>query len=211
VTLSAPLAQRWQRAQQIDRSTIRLLGPYRFLVPSQRTSSGYAVELEFDQNGRLITASCECPDFTKSATRPSTPTLHGIRVCKHILAAALHATNLLLPATAPRSSQPSLEDMLAPSSEAREATPSHPKPLDAGFPAAGEPAWDDVAMEWYMHDADGWVYWGESAAQCMHHYREQMQRLAEHARKSGMSIEELRELNARERDRREQCLDERPY
>jgi hypothetical protein len=87
----------------------------------------------------------------------------------------------------------------------------HPEQRDAAFPTISEPVWDDVALEWYTRDDDGFAYWGDSPAQCLDRYREQMQRLAEHARKSGMSIAELRELNARERDHREQYLDERPY
>ncbi len=214
MALSVPLALRWQRAQQIDPSSIRLLGPYRFLVPSQHAETNYEVELEFAADGTLLAASCSCPDFTKSATRPNTPSLHGIRVCKHILAAALHATRLRLPTVAASTTQPSRAEA-PPASVVTRPAPSvtqlRLEPPDTGLPTISEPVWDDVALEWHTHDADGWVYWGDSPAQCLDRYRAQMQRLAEHARKSGMSIAELRELNARERDHREQYLDERPY
>lgn len=214
MTLSVPLALRWQRAQQIDPSSIRLLGPYRFLVASQHAETDYAVELDFDDRGTLLAASCSCPDFTRSATRPNTATLHGVLVCKHILAAALHATRLRLPTVAASTTQPSRVE--APSASvvtgpALTVAQAHPQQRNAAFPTVAEPAWDDVALEWHTRDADGFVYWGDSPAQCLDRYRAQMQRLAEHARKSGMSIAELRELNARERDHREQYLDERPY
>jgi predicted nucleic acid-binding Zn finger protein len=80
------LALRWQRAWQIDPASIEPLGLGRYVVPSSRDPTGYAVHIEFDVDGKLSAASCTCPDFAQRA-----PDLHGIRACKHILAACRKA------------------------------------------------------------------------------------------------------------------------
>ena len=91
MTVVTPLALRWERAQHIDRSTIQDMGQGWYCVPSSRGPDGYAVQLEFDTEGKLTAASCNCPDFGKRTQGAGTPTLHGLRVCKHVLAASLKA------------------------------------------------------------------------------------------------------------------------
>ena len=91
MTVVTPLTLRWERAQQIDRSRIQDMGQGWFYVPSQHGPEGYAVELSFDCSGNLVSASCTCPDFAKCTRGAGTPTLHGLRVCKHVLAASLKA------------------------------------------------------------------------------------------------------------------------
>ena len=82
---------RWERAQHIDRSAIEPLGLGWYIVPSSRDPTGYAVHIEFDPDGELTAASCTCPDFAKRTAGMGTPLLHGLRVCKHILAACRKA------------------------------------------------------------------------------------------------------------------------
>src|SRR5512146_1897752 len=91
MTVATPLALRWERAQKIDRSTIEDMGQGWYYVPSSRGAEGYAVQLEFDTDGKLTIATCTCPDFEKHTEGMGTPTLHGVRVCKHVLAASLRA------------------------------------------------------------------------------------------------------------------------
>jgi hypothetical protein len=87
MTIVTPLSLRWERAQRIDRSAIEPLGLGWYIVPpSSRDPTGYAAHIELDPAGQLIAASCTCPDFAKRA-----PDLHGVRACKHILAACLKA------------------------------------------------------------------------------------------------------------------------
>ena len=90
MSVTTLLSLRWQRAQQIDRAAIQPLGHGWFIVPSSRGPAGYAVEVEFNPAGQLESASCTCPDYEK-ITSTAPPTLHGTRVCKHILAAAIKA------------------------------------------------------------------------------------------------------------------------
>jgi hypothetical protein len=45
---------------------------------------GYAVHVEFDPSGQLVSASCTCLDFPKRA-----PDLPGVQTRKHLLAACL--------------------------------------------------------------------------------------------------------------------------
>ncbi len=84
------MALRWQRAQQIDRASIQPLGHRWFSVLRSQCPTGYAVEIQFGIGGRLAAASCTCADYER-VTSASPPTLHGPRVCKHILAACLKA------------------------------------------------------------------------------------------------------------------------
>jgi hypothetical protein len=86
MTIASPLSLRWQRARQISGAAIELLGHGWYIVPSSRDPTGYAVYVEFDPEGQLMSASCTCQDFAKRA-----PDLHGVRACKHILAACLRA------------------------------------------------------------------------------------------------------------------------
>ncbi len=79
------------------------------------------------------------------------------------------------------------------------------------FPQPGTPVWDAETLEWTMRDEDDQVYWGDTPSACMEQYHEQQLRTAEHARKSGCTILELRDLWARDRDWANQQLDERPY
>ena len=91
MTLATPLALRWERALRMDRTAIQILGNGWCYVPSQNGSGGYAVWVEFDAAGQLAGASCTCPDFCRPQQDLSGPILHGLRVCKHILAAGLKA------------------------------------------------------------------------------------------------------------------------
>ncbi len=91
MTIVTPLALRWERAQQINRSTIEALGCGWYIVPSSRHATDYAVQITFDAAGQLATAACTCPDFAQRTHHLGTPALHGVRVCKHILAASLKA------------------------------------------------------------------------------------------------------------------------
>ena len=86
MTFATALSLRWQRAQQIDPASIDPLGLGWYVVPSSRDPTGYAVHIEFAVDGKLSAASCTCPDFEKRAAD-----LHGIRACKHILAACRKA------------------------------------------------------------------------------------------------------------------------
>jgi hypothetical protein len=79
------------------------------------------------------------------------------------------------------------------------------------FPEPGEPIWDEICLEWQLIDADGFCYWGETPSACERQYHEAMYYLAEHARKSGFSIAELRAFRAQDRDRADQLMNERPY
>jgi hypothetical protein len=90
MTVNTALALRWQRAQQIDRASIQPLGHGWFSVPSSQRPTGYTVEVQFGIGGRLAAASCTCADYER-ITSAAPPTLHGLRVCKHILAACLKA------------------------------------------------------------------------------------------------------------------------
>ena len=78
------------------------------------------------------------------------------------------------------------------------------------FPIVGAPVWDDAAFEWVMTDEDGAHYWGDNPSACMQRYSEAMSRLAEHARKSGYTIEELRAFWRQERDYADQRVAELP-
>jgi len=88
----SPLELRWRRAKRL------VAGGYvhpqgddgAFVVSSQagaKGGPGYRVGVAME-NGRLVRASCTCPDFSKQMAGPGVPLLHGVRVCKHILAAA---------------------------------------------------------------------------------------------------------------------------
>ncbi len=64
--ITTPLALRWERAQQIDRSAIQVMGQGWYYVPSSKGPAGYPVSLEFDAEGELTSASCTCLDIEKS-------------------------------------------------------------------------------------------------------------------------------------------------
>jgi hypothetical protein len=83
--------------------------------------------------------------------------------------------------------------------------------LVSPFPEPTEPVWDDICLEWLLTDADGFRYWGETPSACARQYHEAMYYLAEHARKSGFSIAELRAFRAQQRDYADQRVDERPH
>lgn len=186
MTHATALAVRRQRVAQIDPAGIRPLGHDTYFVPSQSSRTGYTVRLILDDAGRITAHACTCPDYAhrRAANRP----------CKHILAAANQARQQLT-AEAPMAiaTIPDLALVVSP------------------FPQPGTPVWDDVAFEWTMTDEDGQIYWGDTPAACLAQYAEQQRRTAEHARKSGCSILELRELWARDRDWAERRLDERPW
>ena len=94
------LSMRWARAQKIDPARIVSFDKGQHHVPSQSYSGGYVVELAFDADHKLSAAVCSCPDHGKMvvlkaqlerAGQPvhkGIPVLHGIVVCKHVLAAA---------------------------------------------------------------------------------------------------------------------------
>lgn len=195
MALTTPLATRWQRAQQIDPANIRPLGPGRFLVPSQQQADGYTVQITLNSAGRLTAATCACSDFRQG--RATAADLHGVRVCKHILAAANKA----------RQQQPITSEE-APMTSA--VIPDITFIVNP-FPQPGTPVWDEGALEWTMRDEDDQVYWGDTPTVCLTRYHEQQSRTAEHARKSGCTILELRDLCMRDRDWANQQLDERPY
>lgn len=90
MAIASPLIARWQRALSIDRAAIKPVAPGWYLVPSSKAPATYAVEIVLDAEGRLSGASCTCPDFER-VTPTAPPTLHGVRICKHVLAACLKA------------------------------------------------------------------------------------------------------------------------
>ena len=78
------------------------------------------------------------------------------------------------------------------------------------FPETATPVWDDICLEWQLTDADGFSYYGETPSACERQYQEAMHYLAEHARKSGFTIAELRAFRCQERDYADQRRAERP-
>jgi len=182
MTVSTPLTLRWERAQQIDRSAIEALGLGWYVVPSSRDPTGYAVQLEFDSAGRLSAASCTCPDFGKPTTGEP-PMLHGIRVCKHILAACLKTKEAGQPDAARETCAPPVNLLI-------------PEPAVAPCPAAGEPAWDEECQEWVLTTSDGIHYCGATPGQCIQQFDEALHYQADHARKNDRPVEELTECPA---------------
>jgi hypothetical protein len=94
--LVTALEMRWRRAQNIPARDVKRDPKKRSMswVRSQSyPSGGYMVELHFTKGKRLKKAHCTCPDFSKEYHELATPVLHGVRVCKHVLAAAREATN----------------------------------------------------------------------------------------------------------------------
>ena len=94
MTLGTPLPLRWHRAQQIDLSAIQAPDNKYFNVPSQNGTADYDVQIEFDGSGKLVAATCSCPDFAKQVGSADAPMLRNVLVCKHILAAAQRAYEL---------------------------------------------------------------------------------------------------------------------
>lgn len=96
--LKSPLMLRWRRAQRIDLKDVvvqSLCQPKEgcieteaWVKSSQSSELGYRVDLTF-KNNRIAEASCSCPDFNKKMRGRGVPLLHGVRVCKHCLAAAI--------------------------------------------------------------------------------------------------------------------------
>ena len=81
------LRRRWNRAQLYGPQDVRLdMVTGRFWVQSQATDEllGYNGNVWFKAM-KLSRAVCGCADFHEPMDEP--PTLHGVRVCKHILAA----------------------------------------------------------------------------------------------------------------------------
>ncbi len=72
-----------------------------YCVPSSRGAEGYAVQLEFDAEGKLMADTCTCPDFEKRTEGAGAPTLHGVRICKHVLAVSHEAMVGLAPSADP--------------------------------------------------------------------------------------------------------------
>jgi hypothetical protein len=200
MAVTTPLALRWQRAQQIDRSAIIDMGNGWFRVPSQHGSAGYAVQVSFDHRGHLSAASCTCPDFCKPTQGQGAPVLRDVRVCKHVLAACLRVDELGLRLRTPK-----------PEEVCQKASEAVPLTATETFPTAQEPIWDDICLEWVLIDSDGICYWGETPSQCYDRFHEALHYLAESARKSGLSVSELREFRAQQRDYEAAQQDERPY
>jgi hypothetical protein len=98
MTVATPLALRRKRAPQFDRSKIQDMEQGWFRVPSSQGASSYRVHVDFDAAGKLVAASCSCPDFERPASGMGTPFLHGsVKACKHILAASLKANDTSIP------------------------------------------------------------------------------------------------------------------
>lgn len=179
MTIATPLSLRWERAQQIDRSAIEPLGLGWYVVPSSRDPTGYAVHVEFNPDGELTAATCTCPDFEKPAAGQGTPTLHELRVCKHVLAASLKARDGRLPAS---DSGPACNAQTEPGN-GQVLEPS----LVAVEPATQtcEPVWDQECEEWVLTDAEGIHHCGASPSACRRQYYEATHYRAEHTRKNG--------------------------
>jgi hypothetical protein len=212
VTIATPLALRWERARQMDRSTIKRVGDGLFRVPSHHQPDDYDVKLSFDPDGNLAAASCTCPDFNKSSLRHTPPMLHGLRVCKHVLAAALRAQEL----KSNTSAHIEPDALCAPAAMPLQGLVAAPQPFEAGaapnpFPVVGEPTWDAICMEWVMTDSDGIRYYGSTPNECHRQFCEALHYLAKNAHMSGFTVTELREFRALDRDWSDQLIDERPY
>ena len=91
------MRRRWERAKQLAAAGKVQGGPCGFRVESGRVSGlEYDVVVNF-QAGQLRSCSCTCPDFQASwrlalnlyARQDNIPRLHGVIVCKHVLAAGL--------------------------------------------------------------------------------------------------------------------------
>lgn len=87
------LSDRWDRARAIPHEDIQLLPFGQFWCRSQSIAHadddvGYDGFVWFDENLRLVEAKCTCDDYRKALPDHLVPWLHGVRVCKHILAAA---------------------------------------------------------------------------------------------------------------------------
>lgn len=96
--IRTPLSYRWPRAQVIAQARkVFSVGDGHFAVQGTAPEP-YDVSVKFDEGGQLAEASCTCPDFTRMAEErkrnPQSrglPLLHGILVCKHVLAACIQA------------------------------------------------------------------------------------------------------------------------
>src|SRR5450759_444502 len=80
MTVATPLALRWERAQQIDRSKIQEMEQGWFRVPSSQGTASYRVHLDFDAAGKLVAASGSCPDFERPSSGMGIPLLHGYSI-----------------------------------------------------------------------------------------------------------------------------------
>ncbi len=183
------MALRWQRAQQIGRAAIQDMGPGWYYVPASRGPDGYAVHIEFDTEGRLTAASCTCPDFEKRTEGTEPPTLHGLRVCKHVLGASLKL----------RDAGPQAPD-LEPVPIGQAGSPPkraelqlvRPIPVNAvPLPEASEPVWDNECQEWLLTDSEGCHFCGTSPSECTRQFDEARRVRAEHASKDRITVAEL--------------------
>ena len=92
------LKRRWERAKQLAAGgkVLRNGSDSSFIVDSQNGPGDYDVVVNF-RDGRLESCACTCLDFVRSWTqelnrysrKDNIPRLHGIIVCKHVLAAQL--------------------------------------------------------------------------------------------------------------------------
>lgn len=94
------LKRRWERAKQLAADG-RVHGdgaPGSYHVESENTPGlEYDVVANFDRLGQLRSCCCTCPDFANSwrlalnprARQDGIPRLHGVVVCKHVLAAGI--------------------------------------------------------------------------------------------------------------------------
>ena len=188
-TVVTPLALRWLRAQQIDRSRIQGMGPGWFYVPSSRGPDGYAVHVEFDADGKLTNASCTCPDFAQRTEGAGTPMLYNLRVCKHVLAATLKARE-----AGPQAPVPEPVDIgqAGPPAKRVELHLVKPIPLSGlPLPEASEPIWDPETQEWTLYDSEGRSFCSDSPSQCRGMFDEARRVRAEHAAKDRLTVAAL--------------------
>ena len=184
MTIATPLRLRWERAQQIDPSRIEEMGQGWYVVPSSRNPTGYAVHIEFDPHGKLTTASCTCPDFEKRTEGLGMPSLRGLRVCKHVLAASMKARDVHLPTT---DRQPACPD---PVSNTLAQDTEHVPSVTATVVTACEPVWDPESEEWVLTDAEGVHHCGAAPSECICQFEEAEHYRADHARKNGDRLAE---------------------
>lgn len=103
MSVKSPLQLRWNRAQAIPDSDVRKLSDTEYYVHSQSRNGGYLACVHLSE-GKLVQAECDCPDYVGMAeakakleaegkpVHKGIPVLHGMVVCKHVLAAAIRAT-----------------------------------------------------------------------------------------------------------------------
>lgn len=97
MAMSKELATRWAKAQQlVAEGAVRCamtLDDGSLSISVKGNNGNYDAHIEF-ANGKLSNAECNCADFINNRDdfrkgKPGNwPTLHGLLVCKHVLAAA---------------------------------------------------------------------------------------------------------------------------